>query len=162
MDPVTGGATRLIDNMTATRQVQHPGGSTFPAGKTAQEIFDNRKADDTPDSNNVFNALATLQTAMAADPFDQAALGDALDKLKEAAGHVNDVLASYGATQNRVTEAQDSAQQFDVRLRTQLANHEDADIVSAAVELSQATTARDAALAARAKLPRSSLFDYLG
>ena len=45
---------------------------------------------------------------------------------------------------------------------TEISGKEDADITAAALEATQASTQMQAAFQMRAKLPHTSLFDYLG
>ena len=63
--------------------------------------------------------------------------------------------------ENRISSAIDLAQKFQVQSQTQLSNLQDADIPTVATELTQLTTSLDAAMAAQAKRPVTTLFDYL-
>jgi flagellin-like hook-associated protein FlgL len=47
-------------------------------------------------------------------------------------------------------------------LQTQIGNLQDADLTSAMLELTQAQTQQQAALTARAQMPRTTLFNFLG
>src|ERR1035441_3186939 len=66
-----------------------------------------------------------------------------------------------GATSARVSGAQDLAKKFLVEQQSELSNTRDADLTSAAIQLSQATTQQQASLTAQAKISKLSLFDYL-
>jgi flagellin-like hook-associated protein FlgL len=46
-------------------------------------------------------------------------------------------------------------------LRTEISQKEDSDVAAAALELSEGTTQLQAAFQAEAKIPRTTLFDYL-
>jgi flagellin-like hook-associated protein FlgL len=70
--------------------------------------------------------------------------------------------AFYGSVQNRIQDAVSFGQNYDVQLKAELSQVEDADITSAALEVTQATTQLQAAFQLKAKLPHTSLFDYLG
>lgn len=154
----------------ATREVLHPAGTRFTLSKTAQEIFD-----DPSPQKNVFAAVNSLRLALAngptvplGDPAYQAqydaqtaAIAGALGAVRSSRDHLSGELAFYGVTQNRVNDAIEFAKKLELRQQTAVSNLGDADVTVAALELSQASTHVQAALAARAKLPTSSLFDYL-
>jgi flagellar hook-associated protein 3 FlgL len=138
----------------ATRQVQHPSGSTFAVSRTAQEIFDS-----TDPTTNVFGALVSLRSALLAN--DDAAVLASADAMPKVGEYLNSQLAFYGTTQNRVAEASDFGQNLQVQLRTQLASLQDADLTAAILELNQTQTQQQASLQSRGRIPRSTLFDYL-
>lgn len=139
----------------ATRQVQHPNGTRFSVSKTAQEIFDNPDA-----TKNVFYSLTTLRTALQNN--DQTGIQAALDNVGSALKNLNGSLAYYGTVQNKVAEATDFGSNFVLQLKTQLSSLQDADLSQAIIEMQQAQLQQQAALQSRAKMPRSTLFDYLG
>lgn len=139
----------------STRQVEAPDGSYFPTAKTAQEIFDSP----TP-SQNVFQAVTAARAALLNN--DQAGINSALSNLTTAGTYLNQQLTFYGVTQNRVSDAQNSGATLVTQLQTELSTIQDADLTSVITDFTQAQTQQQAALASEAKLPRSSLFDYLG
>ena len=153
------GVDRLL-TAPATRLIQHPSGTTFIAAKTAQEIFDNRNPDDTLAADNVFAAVNGARAALAAN--DQAGIDSALEALRVAGDHLNDELSFYGTVQEKTDAAVDFASKLEVQLKTELSNLRDADVVEATLELQQAQNHESAAFASRAKMPQTSLFDYLG
>jgi flagellar hook-associated protein 3 FlgL len=138
-----------------TRKAQHPSGILFATSKTADEIFDNPAA-----GKNVFHAIDDLRTALLND--SQAGIETALAGLRTANVHLNQELTFYGSVQNRIAEATAFANRKSTLLESQIADIEDADPYREATELQQAATHLETAFAARAQLPRSSLFDYLG
>lgn len=139
----------------ATRQVMHPTGSRFSISTTAEDIFDN--ADPTL---NVFEAINNLRLALRDD--DETAMIGALKQIKTAEVHLNIQLAFYGTTQNQVAEAVDFAHKQELRLKSRLSEIEDADMVQSIVALNQARYQQEVALVAHAKIPKISLFDFLG
>ena len=139
----------------ASRQVQHPNGSTFAASRTAQEIFDAANPAD-----NVFASLAALHQALLTG--DEQDVFDATQALRRPAEHLNSQLAFYGTTQNKVAEAGVFVQNLIVQLQGRIATNEDADLSEAILDLNQTQTQQEAALSSRAQLPRRTLFDYLG
>ncbi len=143
----------------ATRLVEHPSGTTMAVSKTAAEIFDLDDATGTPAAANVFAAVNGLRTALAAN--DQAGIDTALTNLRAAGDYLNSQISFYGAAANRITEAIDYGNRYAVQLKTELGNREDADVVSAILELENAKTSQEAAYAARAQMPTGSLFDFM-
>jgi len=139
----------------STRLVQHPNGTTFTVALNAQQIFDS--ADPT---TNVFTAIENLSAALKAN--DSAAIQVANDGLAKAGEYLNNQLAFYGTTQNKVANATEFGKTLEVQLQTQISNLQDADLTQAILELNQAGTQQQAALQARARIPRTTLFDYLG
>lgn len=140
---------------TSTRLAQHPNGTTFTVALDAQQIFDS-----TDPTTNVFKAIENLSTALKAN--DSAAIQTANDGLSKVGEYLNQQLAFYGTTQNKVANATNFGNTLQVQLQTQISNLEDADLTQAILELNQAGTQQQAALQSRAKIPRTTLFDYLG
>lgn len=139
----------------ATRQVQHPNGTTFGVSRSALEIFDN------PDSaKNVFFAVDTMRKALLAN--DSSAIRASLGGIGTALDHLNGQLAWYGTTQNKVAEATDAAQQAELQIKTHIGNLQDADMTEAILEVQQAQTQQQAALQLQGQIPRKTLFDFLG
>jgi len=139
----------------ATREAAMPGGGRFRLSRTAAEIFDH------PDpARNAFQALLNLRAALLAD--DEAAIGAAIAQIRTATLHLNDQLAFYGTVQNQVAAAREAAHKEELRLKGQIAAIEDADLTEAILAMNQARFQQETALASKARLPRTSLFDYLG
>ena len=153
------GVDRLVTTQ-ATQQIQDTNGSTFSTSETAQTIFDHRNPDDTVASDNLFAAVSGLQTALANN--DTAGINTALDSLHTASDYLNSQQAFYGTVQDRVTNATNAAQSQNVFLQAQIGSIRNADATQAAIELTAGQTDLSAAYAAEAKLPKTSLFDYLG
>ncbi len=137
-----------------TRQIQHPNGTRFSVSKTAQEIFDSPDA-----TKNVFTALSNLKTALETN--DDAAIAAAVPRVGTSLDHLNTELAYYGTVQNKVADATSFGSQLVLQLRTHVGSLQDADMTEAILELTQAQLQQNAALQAQAKVPRTSLFDYL-
>jgi flagellar hook-associated protein 3 FlgL len=139
----------------STRLAEHPNGTTFSVALTAQQIFDS--ADPT---KSVFQNIQALSTALKNN--DSAAIQTGVDGLAKIAEHLNSELAIYGTTQNKIADAMDFGQTLKVQLQTQIGTFEGADLTQAILELNLTGTQQQAALQARARLPRTMLFDYLG
>jgi flagellar hook-associated protein 3 FlgL len=149
-DPVSA-----YQGSATTRQIQGADGTTFSIAKTAQDIFDSPNG-----TQNIFGAINNMRVALMNN--DQAAMDAAMPNVQSAGTFLNQQLAFYGVTQNRVTSETDFAQNYETQLKTQLSGIEDADLTQAITEMQQAETQQTAALSSRAKLPKTSLFDYLG
>lgn len=144
---------------TNTDLVQGPGGVQIATSLTANTIFDNRNADDSVASNNVFAALTGLQTALQNN--DVNGITTAITSLQSASIWMNDQLAYYGNVQDQLGSAVTNTQSDNVQLQTQLSGLQDADETSAITELTQAQTQLQAALEAQARMPQTTLFDVL-
>jgi len=139
----------------ATRQVLHPAGVRVPISLTAQQIFE-----DPDPSKNVFGAIESLRQQLLTG--DTQSVSDALSRVRTASVHLNNQLAFYGTVQNQVAAALDYASSHEIRLKTQIASTEEADLASVVVDLNQTQIHQQAALQAESKLQtRPSLFDYL-
>ncbi|MDQ6666037.1 MAG: hypothetical protein M3Z23_16785 [Acidobacteriota bacterium] len=145
---------------SATRQIEDPAGGTFIVAKTAQDLFDHRNSDDTFASDNLFAGLNDLRVALTAN--NPGGIQTAITELRQASNYVNTQQAFYGGVQNRIAAATAFAGQNEISLRTQLSAGRDADITAAALDLTSSQTQLQAAFAARAKTPKTSLFDFLG
>ncbi len=139
----------------ATRQIQHPNGTRFTVAHTAQDIFDSPQS-----SENVFYAVNNLRTALLAN--DDTGIKSALADVTTSLSYLNGQLAFYGTVQNKVAEATDTAQRRSLQLSTQIGSLQDADMTQAILAFQQGTTQQQAALQVQARIPRSTLFDYLG
>jgi len=139
----------------SNRRALHPNGSTFATSHTADAIFDHPDAD-----KSVFGSLRALRDALLAN--DSPAIGTAIAQARSAGDHLNGELAFYGTVQGRISEATSFAQNELTRLRTNIAAIEDTDLLAASLELNTASRDYQAALSARAKANRGSLFDYIG
>ncbi len=137
----------------ATRRAENPAGFTFSIAKSAEEIFDNP-------GSSVFQAVADLRNALKDNNQDD--LLAAVGAVKKAQTYLNQELAFYGSVQQAVGDASDFASQQAVRLKTTLSGLRDADLTTSILQLNNASVEQDAALGAQAKMPRTSLFDYLG
>jgi flagellar hook-associated protein 3 FlgL len=153
------GVDRLITTQ-ATQQIQDTSGVSFAIGKTAQDIFDHRNSDDTVAPDNVFAALNSLQVALTNN--DTPGINTALASLQTASDYLNQQQAFYGGVQDQVAASTTAAQSQSVSLKTQIGSIRDADLTEAALELTAGQTAQTAAFSAEAKLPTTSLFNYLG
>ena len=152
------GVNRLL-TAPATRLIQDSTGVVFSVSKTAQDLFDHRNPDDSLAADNVFAAVNSLRVALANN--DQAGTTAAAASIQTAQDYLNQQGAFYGAVQNRITNALDVAQKFQLQSQTALSNERDTDVAAAATALTQEQLSQQAAMQAEASMPRNSLFDVL-
>ena len=152
------GVDRLI-TAPATRLIQDSNGVVFAVSKTAQDLFDHRNSDDSLAADNVFAAVNSLRVALTNN--DQAGTAAAAGAIQKAQDYLSLQGTFYGAVQNRVTNALDIAQKFQLQWKTALSDERDTDIAAATTDLQQENLSQQAALQAQGAMPHSSLFDYL-
>jgi flagellar hook-associated protein 3 FlgL len=144
-------------------QIQDPNGVMISLGLTAQQVFDDQAngggASGNPAAGNAFAAVSGLLTALQNN--DTAGIQTALTNIQAASTHLNDENSVYGAAHNNLTAAGTSASQTLVQLQQELSNQQDVDAAQATLDLTQASTDEQAALAAQAMLKPQSLFTYL-
>lgn len=153
------GVDQLITPQQSTLQIAGPTGVTFQISMTAQDLFDQQDSSGNPTANNAFAALNTLVQALQSG--NTASITQAMGGLQTASDYVNNQTGFYGAAENNVSSALDLAQKFETQDQTQLSGLEDANTATLAVEVTQATTALDAAMSAQSHKPTTTLFDYL-
>jgi flagellar hook-associated protein 3 FlgL len=153
------GVTRLT-NSPATRQVESADGGSFAVSQSAGDIFDSRNPDDTLASSNVFASLNNLRLGLLANDTTQITAASA--SLQLASDHLNTAQAFYGTVENRITDATNYSSNYDVQLQTELSQKQDADVTSAALAITQGNTQLEAAFQMQAKMPHTSLFDFMG
>ena len=149
----TNGVTAYAGS-AATRQIEDPSGSRFAVSRSARDIFESATA------TNIFATINGLRVALTNN--DQPGIAAALGGLRGASDQMNQELSFYGTAQNQIAGALASARAQELGFRVALARIRDADPVEASLELSQTNTHREAAFLARARAPRTTLFDYLG
>jgi flagellar hook-associated protein 3 FlgL len=152
------GVNRLL-TAPATRLIQDSTGQTFAVAKTAQDLFDHRNPDDTLAADNVFAAVNSLRLALVNN--DQAATIAAAASIQTAQEYLNQQSTFYGAVQNRITNALDVAQKFQLQSQTALSSERDTDVAAAATDLTQEQLSQQAAMQAQAAIPHTSLFDLM-
>ncbi len=138
----------------ATRQILGPDGSPITVSQTAQQIFDSSNA-----QQNVFVSINNLRQALLSN--DSSGISSAMADVQTSDGYLNQQLAFYGTVQDRVAGAVSFGQTYQTQLQSELAGIQDADEAQAITDLTQAQTQLQAALVSRAKIPRTSLFDFL-
>jgi flagellar hook-associated protein 3 FlgL len=155
----TNGVDQLT-TQTATYAFVNPTGQTIYQPLTATQIFDNQDSSGTPTANNVFVALQSLTTALQNN--DTTGIQNALSSLDTISGWLNQQQGYYGTVEQRITTEQNTTASQITTVQTSIGAIRDTDMVKAATDLSQETTAQSAAYEAQAAISKKSLFDYLG
>jgi flagellar hook-associated protein 3 FlgL len=140
--------------LPASREAMHPTGVTFRVSLDAETIFNNAEP-----GRNAFQAMENLRQALLAS--DEAAIQTAIEPLAQVSAALNSSLTFYGNVQSQLSEASDTGSKMRLQLKEQVSTLEDADVTEAIVELQQVRFTQQAALEVKAKIPKSSLFDYL-
>jgi flagellar hook-associated protein 3 FlgL len=153
------GVSRLT-NSPATRRVEDSAGGSFAVSQSASQVFDTRKADDSLAGDNVFASLNSLRVGLLAN--DTAQITAASASVQQASGRLNTAQAFYGTVQNRIEDATSYSSNYEVQLKTELSQKEDADITAAALTITQGNIQLQAAFQMQAKMPRTTLFDFMG
>jgi flagellar hook-associated protein 3 FlgL len=160
-DPTQANPVVTQQTSASTQQIENPAGGTFQASLTAQQIFDDQDpVAGGPATDNVFNALNSLVTALNGN--STAGITNSIALLQAASVHLNTSEAFYGNLEDQIQGANTYASSYNIQLQTEISNIQDADIPSAATELSEANTQLQAAMQMEGQLPHSSLFNYLG
>ena len=152
------GVDRLL-TAPATRLIQDSNGVVFAVSKTAQDLFDHRNPDDSIAADNVFAAVNSLRVALTNN--DQAATAAAAASIQTAQDYLSRQGTFYGAVQNRVSNAVDVAQKFQLQWKSALSDERDTNVAAAATDLTQLQLSQQAAMQAEAAMPHNSLFDFL-
>lgn len=146
---------------TNTISVEGLGGTSIIPSQTAGEIFDAQLPNNAgPDPGNVFQAVYQLGTALLAD--DTTGIQSAVASLQSAAGHVTESTVMYGESEDWVQQQLTDASSRSTTLSNNISQLRDADVASAATDLSQGQVSLEAALSAQSSLPTRTLFSYLG
>ncbi len=153
-DPTQPDPVSAYQGSTSTRVALDPNGTTFPIALTAQQIFDS------PDpAKSVFGALNGLITALQNN--DQSATEASVNGLSNVSQYLNNQLAFYGTTQDKVSAATDYASTQQTELKSELSSLQDTDMTAAILDMTQSQTQEQAALGSEGQIPKSTLFDFL-
>jgi flagellar hook-associated protein 3 FlgL len=137
---------------SGTNTVQVADGLNLQTNMPGNQLFQNAAGD-------VFGSLQRLITAMQTGTAADAE--SATNDLRTAFDSLTGQRIFYGNAVNQLNSTQTFLQQEQVTLKSQANNLVGADLTKAATDLTKATTAHDAALAAAAKILPTSLLDYL-
>ena len=139
----------------ATRRAMHPTGVSFAISQDGGQVFNNADP-----AKNVFQAISDMKAALESN--DDTAIKTAMAPLGGISRQLNVALAFYGTAQNQLAEASDTTARLKLQMESERATMEDADLTESIVQLQQLKFSQQAALDVRSKLPKTSLFDYMG
>ncbi|HEY1757511.1 MAG TPA: hypothetical protein VGG72_19215 [Bryobacteraceae bacterium] len=159
LDPTSPTGVEELVTAPAPRLIQDATGVTFAVSLTAQQIFDHEDSTGAPDASNVFLAVNSLATALAAG--DTAGIATAINSIQTAQDYLGQQLQFYGDVQDQIANATDVAEKFQLQDQTSLGQLRDTNVASASVDVTQEQTSYQAAVEAESAMPKSSLFDYL-
>jgi flagellar hook-associated protein 3 FlgL len=160
IDPTQPEGVQQLLVTSATRTIADANGAPIAIARTAQQIFDPQTGGASA-QGNTFAAINLLLTALQSNT--TAGITQATDDLKSAGDYLNSQLSFYGAAETRVSDALTLSQKFQVQEKTDLGQVQNADLASAAMQLTQASTQQQAALAVAAKIQQTpNLFSLLG
>lgn len=114
---------------------------------------------DGPDS--LFQLLDDIETALAAEPFDAAAVRDLFDPLYRAADRLKLTRSGLAADDKRLESTDAHWQGFANAVESMRQRVEDADITRAAIDMQVQQTAYEVLLATSARVIQPSLVDFL-
>jgi flagellar hook-associated protein 3 FlgL len=137
---------------SGTNTIQIADGLNLQTNKPGDQLFQNSAGD-------VFSSLQNLITALQNGNVSGAET--ATNDLRTAFNSLTGQRIFYGNAVDQLNSTQTFLQQETVTLKSQANDLVGADLTQAATDLTQATTAHDAALAAAAKILPTSLLDYL-
>jgi flagellar hook-associated protein 3 FlgL len=154
--PYTVDATQadgvLYNGNTGVNQVEIADGRSIQVNVPGSQIFQGAGGD-------VMGALQQLITALQSG--NTTNIGTATTQVRSSLDYLSQQRVFYGNAINQLNSNQTFLQQENLNLQTQQNNLVGVDTAKAALELSQAQTAHNAALAAAAKVIPLSLLDYL-
>ncbi len=151
LDPTSPSGVTYTGN-SGTNTVQVADGLKLQTNMPGNQLFQNSGGD-------VFGSLQKLITALQTG--NTSGAETATNQLRTAFDSLTGQRIFYGNAVNQLNSTQSFLQQEQVTLKSQANNLVGADLTKAATDLTRATTAHDAALAAAAKILPTSLLDYL-
>jgi len=151
LDPTSASGVQYNGN-DGTNQIQIADGLSVQTNLPGSQLFQNASGD-------VFGSLQQVISALQAG--NTSAAATATNALRDALNSITGSRTFYGNVESQLNSTQTFLNQEQVTLTSQGNNLIGVDLAKAATDLTQATTAHDAALAAAAKILPTSLLDYL-
>ncbi|PIE67114.1 MAG: flagellar hook-associated protein 3 [Deltaproteobacteria bacterium] len=113
-------------------------------------------------TDNLFQVLEDLETALATDPFDLAAVEATVDPLYRIADRLELTRSELAADYKRMERTDDHWKNFANAVETMRQTVEDADIAQAAVDMQVQQTNYEVLLATAGQIIQPTLVDFLG
>lgn len=128
--------------------------ATVEIGVNGGEVFRG-----TNGGTDLLQVVADFSTALAAD--DQAGILAAASGLESSFNQISASVSDIGGKISRLNSAKDDLSAYNLEVRTNISNLEDADITALISDLKSNEVALEAALASAGKVFSISIFDYL-
>lgn len=157
---VPGGVVQNTTSPSTAAIQNSDGDSLVIPPQTAQQIFGAQNADGSAAASNIFQNVWALGQALQNN--DQAGIQSAATAIQSSVVQLGQSTTLSGNTIDWLQQSSDNATTKLTSLRGQLSGLRDADAVQATTNLQSATTAEQAAIAARGSIQIKSLFSYMG
>jgi len=139
----------------SVNQVEIEAGQSIAVNQPGSQLFSAAGA-------SVFQALSDLATALQSNSSTSDDIANATNEVRAAYDQLNWARTFYGSTLNQLSASQEFLNTEKLQLTQQSSDLVAVDINQAATSLTNAETARNAALQAAASVGNLSLFNYLG
>jgi flagellar hook-associated protein 3 FlgL len=113
-------------------------------------------------SDNLFQVLDNLKTALSTDPVDSAAVKSAVDPLNRISQRLEQAQSNMATTYQSLENTDNHWNDFSNAVETMRQNVEDADITQTAIDMQVQQTSYQVLLETAAKVIQPSLVDFLG
>jgi len=138
----------------SVNQVEIEAGQSIAVNQPGSQLFSAAGA-------SVFQALSDLATTLESDSSTTDDIANATNEVRAAYDQLNSARTFYGSTLDQLNASQDFLNTEKLQLTQQSSDLVAVDINQAATNLTNAETARNAALQAAASVGNLNLFDYL-
>ena len=138
----------------SVNQVEIEAGQTVAVNQPGSQLFSAAGA-------NVFQALSDLATTLQSNSSTTDDIANATDEVRAAYDQLNSARTFYGSTLDQLNASQDFLNTEKLQLTQQSSDLVGVDMNQAATNLTNAETARNAALQAAASIGNLSLFNFL-
>jgi flagellar hook-associated protein 3 FlgL len=139
----------------SVNQVEIEAGESIAVNQPGSQLFSAAGA-------SVFQALSDLATTLVSSSSTTDDIANATNEVRNAYDQFNSARTFYGSTLDQLNASQDFLNSEQLQLTQQSSNLVGVDMNQAATNLTNAETARNAALQAAASVGNLSLFNYLG
>jgi flagellar hook-associated protein 3 FlgL len=154
--PYVAGAGGIVyQGNDSVNQVQIEAGESIAVNQPGSQLFSAAGA-------SVFQALSDLATTLQSANSTTDDIANATNEVRSAYDQLNSARTFYGSTLDQLNASQDFLNSEQLQFTQQSGNLVGVDMNQAATNLTNAETARNAALQAAASVGNLSLFNYLG
>jgi flagellar hook-associated protein 3 FlgL len=151
---VAAAAGIVYQGNDSVNQVEIEAGQSIAVNQPGSQLFSAAGA-------NVFQALSDLSATLQSSSSTTDDIANATDEVRAAYDQLNSARTFYGSTLDQLNASQDFLNTEKLQLTQQSSDLVGVDMNQAATNLTDAETARNAALQAAASIGNLSLFNYL-